>query len=184
MQIKQLTPEDIPLVIDLHSSYLNYGPGVTSYIKNIFDKKEYTGFQCITNDEDVAGIILYSKGISLLGDHALIQKKVSELAGKRVVYTGDAVVIKQEYQDQGISRLLHQAIIDELKKRGVELVLLELWVHPDGSIPAKNVIHYFKGYTFVGFYKNFYQFFFQDGFFCPICGEICHCGAKLYLCSI
>jgi len=62
--------------------------------------------------------------------------------------------------------------------------VLEFWVHPDGSIPAKRMSGVFDKNIFLGRFENFYRDFHHFGYICPMCGKKCVCAAEIYLAEI
>ena len=73
---------------------------------------------------------------------------------------------------------------EHLREKGAAYVLYELWVHPDGRIPAHHTVERYEHVLDLGLHRQFYADFNHFGYYCPICGEKCRCSARLYLCRV
>jgi len=68
-----------------------------------------------------------------------------------------------------------------LKQKNVRYAVYELWVLPDGKVPAEKILKATCDTIYLGQYENFYREFCLEGYLCPICGRDCICSAKIYL---
>jgi len=182
-EISYITDNDFDELIRLHSEYLNYGDGIRPHFEQILDNPDNIALKYEV-DGDLAGLIIYTKGVELSGGHADIAEKLIELSGGENTYTGDAVLVRKRYRSLGIADKLCLAAIEELKKKKVRYIVHELWVLPDGRVPAKRMCENFEVNTLVGRFENFYRDFHHFGYICPICGKNCMCSADIYLTEI
>ena len=111
-------------------------------------------------------------------------EQVRMLAGDAVVYTGDALLVVPEFRKQGVDRAMLEACRARLRERGATYVLYELWVHPDGRVPARHTVERYRQVIDLGLHRDFYVDFDHYGYYCPICGQKCKCSAHLYLCRV
>jgi ribosomal protein S18 acetylase RimI-like enzyme len=181
--VSHITNDDFEELIRLHEEYLNYGDGIRPHFEEILSNPDNIALKYVV-DGIFAGLIIYTKGIELSGSHADIIEKLNQLSNGEKTYTGDAVLIKSEYRSLRIADKLYRAAIDELKKKGVKYIVHELWVLPDGRVPAKRMCENYTNNIFVGRFDNFYRNFHHFGYICPICNNDCMCSADIYLTQI
>jgi len=178
--ISRITLEDLEVVIALHEEYLNYGEGVRMHFNSILRDPETIALKYTLYNE-IAGILIYTKGVALSAGHDHLVKVLEEKARGKNVYTGDAVLVKRGFRSLGIADKLCNAMLQELKSKGSERMVHEFWVHPDGHVPALRMFSVLKNNFYVGRFMNYYRDFHQYGYFCPICGEHCVCAAEIYI---
>lgn len=82
-----------------------------------------------------------------------------------------------------VNRKLFQEVRRLLILKEIKYTLHELWVHPNGFVPALGVIKTFGEARYLGQFDNFYKDFYHFGYVCPICGKDCICSAQIYLCK-
>lgn len=71
-----------------------------------------------------------------------------------------------------------------LSRRGVEHILLEIWVRPDGYMPSNSNLAIAGSYKEYGIVPDFYYEASRNGQLCPVCGDCCHCSAKIAVVNI
>lgn len=178
--IQPLDFEDLDELVRLHGIYLNYGEGIRPHFRSVLETPGTVALKYAVGAE-IAGILIYTEGISLSGGHPALAAKIEQFAAGAKIYTGDAVLVQRRFRGMGLSTALYRRAAAELAKRDAELVLHELWVYPDGSVPSRSVIKAFGPWVFLGQFERFYKDFYHYGYVCPICGGDCVCTAQLYL---
>lgn len=164
----------------LNEECMFYGPSVRPHFEEVLRNTDNITLKCTVNNK-FAGAFIYVKGIALVGEHQELVARIKSLLEGKTVYTGDSLAIKPEYRRMGLARKLSVAMIEELRKRGIQLVLHEFWVYPDGSIPSLKVLDMFKRAVFLGRFENFYKEYHRIGYTCSVCGADCVCTADVYL---
>ena len=182
-EISAITLDDICTIVALYCKHLNYGDGVRPHFERVLSDPDNIALK-YTVDGEIAGFYIYTKGIHLSCQHPELQEKLVKLSEGKKVYTGDAVFVKREYRRLSTLMKGRDAMLAELRRRNVELVVHELWVHPDGHVPAGIMTRIFRKNIFLGRQEKFYKDFHLAGFICPICGINCICAADIYLCEV
>jgi GNAT superfamily N-acetyltransferase len=179
----RISLDDLDELVRLHEEYLNYGEGIRPHFEEILRDPECVALKhCI--DGEIAGLIIYTKGIALSGNHEDLVVRLEALTKGKKVYTGDAVLAKKEYRSLGVADNLYAMAIAEFKRIGVELVLHEYWVYPNGSVPARRMFRQLTEIVYSERIADFYSDFHHYGYHCPICGEVCTCAAEICLIKI
>jgi GNAT superfamily N-acetyltransferase len=184
VRIEWMTLDDLDALVNLHSVYLNYGDGIIPHFAKILADKETIPLKYVADDGAMGGLLIYTKGVALSGGHADLCAQIMEIVGDESIYTADAVLLQRKYRGGGISKFLYERAKKEMILRGVKYVLHELWVLPDGSIPARRLPWTFGETRDMGLFKNFYENFDHYGYYCPICKGKCTCSARLYLSKV
>lgn len=170
-------------LVRLHSVYLNYGEGIRPHFERAFKDKDTVALKCVL-DGVMAGFAIYVRGIFLSGGHEDICAKIKEKACGAPVWTGDALLVLPRYRRRGIDLAMIETGKKMIKERGGKYVVHELWVHPDGHIPARRTPECYSSSIDIGEYAGFYESFDHYGYHCPICKGICRCSAHIYLCAL
>lgn len=183
LRIRTLTAGDIDELVRLHGLYLNFGEGVRAHFAQVLSDSASVAVQCEANGQMI-GLDIYTRGIALSGGHGDLCARVRALAGEATVYTGDALLVVPAWRGRGVNALMQAESRRLLAARGAVYVLYELWVHPDGRMPARHTLDQYAEVTDLGLHANFYVDFDHYGYYCPICGDKCRCAAHLYLCRV
>jgi len=181
--IQPMLFEDLDELVALHAQYLNYGSGIHAHFEQALSDPDTVAVKCMYGGRMV-GLDIYTRGIALSGGHPELCAEIRDIAAGAVVYTGDALLVVPEYRKLGMDEAMLTACRKRLQARGAEFVLYELWVHPDGRIPAHHTVEHYEYTIDLGLHPDFYVDFDHYGYFCPICGEKCKCSAHLYLCRV
>jgi len=183
MSIQPMMFQDLDELVALHAQYLNYGSGIYHHFQQVLSDPDTVAVKCVHNGR-IIGLDIYTRGVALSGGHAELCAEIRGIAADEVVYTGDALLVVPEFRRQGLDRAMLNACREQLRERCAIYVLYELWVHPDGSIPAHHTVEHYEQKIDLGLHPNFYVDFDHYGYFCPICGGKCKCSAQLYLCRV
>lgn len=181
VDIIPMLEEDIKEALKLHSKYIDSGMEVDEHYMGLATEKQYIGIQCVNEEGKMVGSLIYTPGISFSAKHDEIKEDIEQRYPNKIFYTGDVLVIDKAYRNMGLTKPMIEAGRKELKKHGAEYVVGELWIHPDGKIPASMLPSYFKSakhlYNVPDFYKEYYNIKIK----CPVCGDHCKCGAAIYV---
>jgi GNAT superfamily N-acetyltransferase len=178
-----ITMADLDELVKLHGKYLNYGEGIRPHFESMLKKESTIALKYVI-DGEMAGLVVYVEGIYFSGGHEDLYARAREMTGDDLTYTGDALLVKNEYRRMGISKALYARLVEELRRKKVVYTVNELWVYPDGSVPAKGALKAFGESVYLGHFENFYRDFHHYGYVCPICGKDCICSAMVYLCKV
>ena len=174
----RVTKDDLKDIIEYYETYLNSGEAVRSAIRSAFEQGDYFGFKAMDQDT-VAGYFTFREGVLLTYPHEEYEKELQNVIGSRSVVTVDALMVDRNYRGRGIAKELARRNLEALRIRGVQLFCVEIWVYPDGSIPAKNVYEAMGKPVYHKLAADFYKDAHTFGISCPICGTHCKCGALL-----
>lgn len=181
--IRPMEPADLPELVRLHGEYLNYGEGIQAHFEAALRDPANVAVKCVYEGAMV-GLDIHTRGVALSGGHADLCAQVQALAGAATVYTGDALLVVPEHRGRGLDGEMLALSRRMMAQRGAQYVLYELWVHPDGLMPAHKTVDAYRHVMDLGLHRDFYVDFDHYGYYCPICGEKCRCSAHLYLCRI
>lgn len=179
-----LEPADFNDLDALYETYLNGGVKIREHLAKDFSSSGYLGIKCLTESGALAGMASSKPGIDFTVSRPQLEAKLKALCGNRRVYTGDMTVVLPAYRKQGVSHGLARRMIDMLEASGTEMYLTELWIHPDGFIPAEKLYAKFGKTVYSEDIPMFYKQLQRDGVVCPICGAACRCGARASLLDI
>jgi GNAT superfamily N-acetyltransferase len=182
-EVQPITLNDLTQLVELHCKYLNYGEGIRPHFESALRDEATIALKYVM-DGEILGIVIYTKGITFSGGHPELCRRVQQLTGGELTYTGDALLVREEHRGKGIPQKLYCTLVEELRQQKVCYTVNELWVYPDGRIPARGVIRTLGDALYIGHYDNFYKDFYHYGYVCPICGRDCICSADIYLCKI
>ena len=183
LAIRPMTEADLAELVRLHEMYLNYGEGIRAHFAQVLADPQSVAVKCVAGGHMV-GLDIYTRGVALSGGHEALCVRVREAAGDALVYTGDALLVGPKWRGQGVDAAMLAESRRLLALRGAAYVLYELWVHPDGRIPAHRTVERYQHVIDLGLHRDFYVDFDHYGYYCPICGAKCRCAAHLYLCRL
>jgi hypothetical protein len=183
-RVERLLPDDISALVELHAVYLDYGDGVAPHFAAVLRNAENVCLKYVSENGEMGGLIVYVKGIELSGGHRDLRERIEEMTGGAPTYACDAVLLRKRHRGGGVSPLLYARAKEELLRKGAKYVLHELWVWPDGTVPARRLPSVFGETTELGLFENFYKDFDHYGYHCPICKGKCVCSARLCLSKV
>lgn len=175
--------KDLDPVIALYEAYLNSGDYIRNTMQTEFYTGDYLGIKACDGDE-LVGFFSGQGGIGFTYPHPELESEIRKLAGERKLYTPDGLLVLEAYRERGVAGELVRRMKEALLRKKVELALVELWIYPDGSVPARKPL--------MGIGKAVYQkrvpLFYKDlkkySIKCPICGGDCRCGALIELLEV
>ena len=175
--------KDLSQVITLYENYLNSGEYIRDSMEKEFYNGDYLGFKACEAGE-IVGFFTGQSGISFTYPHPELENEIKEFTKDRKIYTPDGLLVLEEYRGRGIIRELVDRMRRALLDKKVELALVELWIYPDGSIPAQKPLRGIGEAVFQKKIPLFYKDIGKYGIRCPICGEECTCGALVELLKV
>lgn len=181
--IRPMVYGDLRELVDLHAKYLNYGDGIQAHFEAVLADPASVAVKAVANGK-IVGLDIYTRGVALSDGHLDLCARIRALTGDAVVYTGDALLVVPGYRGRRLDQEMLKVSRQMLGERGATYVLYELWVHPDGRIPAHRTVERYDHVIALGLHRNFYVDFDHYGYICPICGAKCRCSASLYLCRV
>jgi GNAT superfamily N-acetyltransferase len=180
MEFKYITKDDIGPIIDLTLEHLTNGDYISKEISRAVEEGNYYGVKAVENGV-LAGFNTYKRGIEFTLPHPELTEVISKLAPEESVFNGDAFYVDQRFRRKGIGRELTFRARDHMMALGGRYFLGELWVYPDGIIPASTPNSYYGDTVFERLVPFFYRDLPRYGMRCPICGEDCRCSAVVRL---
>ena len=192
IEYQRATIKDLDEIEALYRKYLDNGAGLRARIEAIFKEKETFSCKAIdTETGKIIGVAVYECGLILsCGHHEICNLIYDEIGEDALIYTGEALLVETDYRDKKISYGLNEHIREHLRLYAKEqgrpvYVLHEMWVYPNGKIPAFRVVDGIYGvYRDYGIIPDFYRDYYKCGHLCPICGENCKCSAKITISKI
>ena len=182
IRYSEITQGDIRHVVNRYEQYLNSGEYIKTDIFQAFHAKGYIGYKAQEGGK-IVGIVSGRRGIAFTYPHLELEAELSSYVSGRSVYTVDCLLVLPEYRHAGIARNLIYCIRRWLKGAKTELVLAEIWIYPDASVPAAAAFAYLGRTVFHRAVPEFYKESEAYRIGCPICGKRCRCGAliEMYL---
>ena len=177
---REIEEKDLEQIIRFYEKYLNSGSYIREGIIEGFRNKGYIGIKA-EYDGRMVGFISGRSGIDFTYPHPQLEQKIRELSGGGKIYTPDAIVVLPEYRIHGIGHKLIRKMHNKMMKEGHKLALVELWIYPDGTVPAQSPVKEFGTMVFSQKVPMFYKDNQKYQILCPKCGEDCKCGAMIEL---
>lgn len=178
IKYSKITKEDREPLTVFYEKYLNSGELIRQSIQIQFEKNAYFGYKA----EDAGNGIAYfafQEGFAMTCPHEELQREVTEILGNSRYATVDALMVANRYRGYGIAKELAKRNLFELNKRKTDYFVVEIWVYPDGSSPAKGIYESMGEVVYSRFVPGFYKNIAHMGIGCPICGKKCVCSAVL-----
>lgn len=183
LTLKPIAKADLPQITSLYSTYLTAGQSLTEGTYAVWEKGGCLGTKAVDDDGSIAGFFSLRPGLELTYPHPDIEREIREIVAGRRIYTVDGMLVLSKYRGHGLARRLIAETLPELRKC-TELVLVEVWIYPNGRSPGKvpqetlGEIIYSKKVPM--FYKDLPRYRMR----CPICGASCVCGAYIDVAKI
>lgn len=172
----EFTSSDVPQFVSFYEKYLNSGVHVGEDIAALFESGKYFGMKAVC-DGQCAGFLTLVEGLSLTIPHPEVERDILTLIGSQPFVTVDAFLVLPPFRDQGIGHALCERVNAQLLSRGVELFVVEIWVYPDKSSPARGIYEGMGQCLYKKEIPGFYSASSKYGILCPVCGSECRCGA-------
>ncbi len=183
VEFTEILPEDIDELIRYYEQYLNGGDFIGTSIRKAAKENRYYGIKALINNE-TAGYFSFQKGIVLTYPYPKYEEELRIASKDSVIDTVDALMVIPRFRRKGLATELAKRARKELIKRGVTQYMVEIWMYPDGSIPAKKIYESMGRVLYSKAVPDFYKYAHEYGLVCPVCGKICKCGALLEIIDV
>ncbi len=180
MEFSNITEDDIKGIVSLTQKHLTDGEYVEACILRQVKAGNYFGVKA-TSDGELAGFLTFKEGIDFTYPHPELEEEMKKESKGRKVFNGDAIYVNPKFRKCGIGGHLTAMARDRMIELGGYYFLGELWIHPDGKIPALTPTAIYGETEFKKIVPMFYKDIGKYGLVCPICGENCICGAVVCL---
>ncbi|MCR5432442.1 MAG: GNAT family N-acetyltransferase [Lachnospiraceae bacterium] len=182
-EYRKTDKNDIDDIMRNYSEYLNSGEYIDGLIRQASDDGMVIGNKVLV-DGKTAGYLTFQKRILFTYPHPREYDEVMKVLDGRNAYTIDSLMIFPEYRKRGIARRLVQKGREDLLESGIDLVMVEIWMLPDGTMPARKIYEEMGETIYSKTVKDFYRDLHKYGIKCPVCGTKCRCGAMINLMDI
>ena len=180
IEYSHINNDDFEQMTELYRKYLNDGEYVEQELKRKYAECDYTGVKAMDGDK-MAGFASMAKGIDFTYPHPELLERVNAIVDGDIAYTGDAVVVREEYRGHGVSHKMFEECYKLMCERKAKYILTELWIYPGGDIPAEDSVLSLGRVVYREYIEDFYKDLNKYGMTCPICGENCRCSACIEL---
>lgn len=175
--------KDLDQVITLYETYLNSGDYIRNAMRTEFYTDDYLGIKACDGDK-LVGFFSGQGGIGFTCPHPRLESEIRKVAGDRKLYTPDGLLVLEDYREKGVAGELVRRMKEALLFQQVELALVELWIYPDGSVPAQKPLRGIGKAVYQKKIPLFYRDLKKYNIKCPICGDDCRCGALIELLEV
>ncbi len=178
-----ITEEDADEVARLYAEHLNSGDSVEEHVKEGIKSPDFIGFKAVCNGK-IVGMLTGRGGVDFTYPHPELEERLSKYWEGKKVYTPDSVVVLKEYRHHNIFNELGARLVPTIYERGYEILLTELWIYPNGNVPAEATVRHWGELVHKEDIPMFYKDNEKYGIICPICGKTCTCGARIIIMDV
>ena len=180
VNIDPIDVSDAEEVADIYERYLNSGEAIRAHIRDNIVMKDYVGFKAVDGGK-IVGIMSGRPGVDFTYPHPDLEKEIRTCFPGEEIFSSESILILPEYRNHGLAHELGRRMVQAIYEKGYRLLLAELWIYPDGSIPAAGITDHWGQLVYEKRKEVFYNQLEQYGMKCPICGSHCVCGALIRL---
>ncbi len=173
-----ITPADAGSVADIYEQYLNGGEYMRRHVEEGILAQGYVGCKAVCEGE-IIGVVSARRGIDMTYPHPEMEECLRKLFPARRFYSLEAMVVLPQFRRHNIMHTLGRHLLPGLYANGCELFFTELWIYPDGDIPADWEVSSWGECVYEEDVPMFYAHLADHGMSCPLCGENCVCGARI-----
>ena len=174
----EIGKEDIEAVADMAEQYLTHGTSIREAIIREAARNNYYGVKAL-EDGKMVGFFTYKEGIDFTLPHPELEQKIRALTQGGIIFNCDAIFVNDAYRHKGLGEEMTRRAVSSMRKMGGRYFLFELWIYPNGKIPALNMTEKSLEIIFDERVERFYKDLPRYGMTCPICGANCRCGALI-----
>jgi len=156
-------------------SYLRYCLEGTAYGSSL-------GFVAETEEGKLAGFTLFREGLHFTEERSDYFDIIRRDAGSGKIWSSVIVVTDEKFMRRGLGLELFSKTADRLKEKGVNCVLMEIWVRSTGWKPAWGLVRKYPWKTLkvYGTVRNFYsEAPGRENYICHVCGHPCRCSVEV-----
>lgn len=180
MKIIPITKQDSNQIADLYEQYLNSGAYARSCITNSITQNGFAGYKAVENNQ-IAGYISGTPEIQFTYPHPKLENSLKTVFPNARIFSFDALLVIPKYRHQGLAGRLGRRLLADVKQKDYHFILTELWVHPNGTIPANVIAAEWGELAYEKYCQRFYEKLSDYNMYCPLCGTDCICGAIVRL---
>ena len=178
IQYEKITIQDLDQMAEIYTRYLNSGENIHEYVEEGMRDPGVVGYKAVDHGE-VVGVLTGRSGIDFTYPHPELEQRLREQFPEEKIYTPDALVVKDEYRGHPFAFELGRRLIRDVYALGYEYLLTELWIYPNGHIPAEHIVKDWGPIVFQEDIAGFYSDLETYHMTCPVCGTHCTCGARI-----
>ncbi len=183
VQYLPITSEDIKDVTQLYVEHLNAGDYVEEHIREGMEQEDFVGIKAVEQGR-IIGMLTGRQGIDFTYPHPELEAYIHNRFDKSTLYTPDSLYVEAEYREQDVARQLGKRLVREIYQKGYRRLLTELWIYPNGKVPAEATVREWGNVIYHEDIPFFYIDGRQYGIECPKCGKECGCGARILVIEI
>lgn len=181
--IEKIREEDAGAIEQLYETYLNSGGYIRSHVLEGIRSRDYIGYRAV-QDAATVGFVSGRSGIDFTCPHPWLEADLRKRFPEKEMYSPDALAVAGSCRRRHVAGRLWERLLQDVRQKGFQLLVMELWVYPDGSIPAEAVVSKTGKAVFEKTVAGFYRDAGKYGIECPVCGKNCACGAKIKVMDI
>lgn len=132
----------------------------------------------------MVGMMTGRGGVDFTYPHPELEEMIEEKFKGEQIYSPDSLTVIDDYRGTDVGFKLGHMVLEEIYKKGYRLLVSELWIYPDGHVPADHILRNWGAVAYEEDIKYFYKDIYKYKMKCPICGEHCTCGARILIVRI
>ena len=174
---------DISRIMELYAEHLNSGGDIEEIIGTSWKNGSYIGCTAKENGE-IIGFLTVRMGIAFTYPHPELEAELAAFVQEKRVAMCDSLLVLPPYRNRGIAHRLAEQTRKLLLDMSFDYFLTEIWVYPDGNIPARGTFETMGTVRWQRQIDHFYEDLERYGMCCPVCGTHCVCGALVEILEI
>ena len=178
-----ITIEDIQTVTRLYVEHLNAGNYIEEHIREGMEQEGFVGIKAVDQSR-IIGMLTGRQGIDFTYPHPELEAYIHSRFDKSTLYTPDSLYVEAEYREHDVARQLGKRLMHEICQKGYKRLLTELWIYPNGKVPAEATVREWGNVIYNKDIPMFYKDGKKYGIECPKCGKQCNCGARILVIDI
>ena len=179
---RKMSKEDFPEAVAIaQESINNVDPAFYDYVKEMTDSLGVETEGAVAEaDGKIIGIMYFIRGMHLTGGRTDFFAEIKEQIGSDSIWTGAIAAVAPQYRRLNVAKKLLEYSFQLLRKLNIRHILVEIWIRPDGYMPVYNSLYYAPSFTDYGNIAEYYaKAPGAESRACSVCGEHCHCSAKI-----
>lgn len=176
IEYRPIKAADLPLIKELYARHLNSGKLIAQQIDLCWREGSYVGYTA-KEEGELLGFLTVRPGIDFTYPHPELEAELADFVGEKRLAMCDALLVLPGFRNEGVAHVLAERIRELLIQMSYDYFLEEIWIYPDGSIPAKKALESIGRVVWRRRYDSFYRELDKYDMSCPICGRDCVCGA-------
>lgn len=183
IEYSRITIDDLHMVTDMYETYLNSGKFMEAHIREGIESPYFVGYKAMENGRMV-GMMTGRGGLDFTYPHPELEAMIQKRFRGEQIYSPDSLTVIDDYRGTDVGFKLGHMVLEEIYKKGYRLLVSELWIYPDGHVPADHILRNWGTVVYEENIELFYKDLYKYKMKCPICGAHCTCGAKILIVKI